>query len=33
MAVPARNPGSAWLLHCHNQYHHAGGMATLVRYV
>lgn len=29
----AGNPGAAWLLHCHNQYHHVGGMATIVRYV
>lgn len=28
----AENPGTAWLLHCHNQYHHSGGMATIVRY-
>jgi FtsP/CotA-like multicopper oxidase with cupredoxin domain len=29
----ADNPGSRWLLHCHNQYHHVGGMAVEVRYV
>lgn len=29
----ADNPGAAWFLHCHNQYHHVGGMATIVRYV
>lgn len=28
----AGNPGASWLLHCHNQYHHTGGMATIVRY-
>ncbi len=28
----AGNPGGGWLFHCHNQYHHAGGMATIVRY-
>ena len=29
----ADNPGPRWFLHCHNQYHHIGGMATEVRYV
>jgi FtsP/CotA-like multicopper oxidase with cupredoxin domain len=29
----ADNPGARWFLHCHNQYHHSGGMATEVRYV
>jgi FtsP/CotA-like multicopper oxidase with cupredoxin domain len=29
----ADNPGPRWFLHCHNQYHHVGGMATEVKYV
>ena len=29
----ADNPGSRWFFHCHNQYHHVGGMAAEVRYV
>lgn len=28
----ADNPGAHWLLHCHQLYHHHGGMATEVRY-
>ena len=28
----ADNPGQ-WMLHCHNLYHQAGGMATMVSYV
>ena len=31
--VVADNPGSRWLLHCHNLYHHLGGMGTELRYV
>jgi multicopper oxidase len=30
--VVADNPGARWLLHCHNLYHHMGGMATELRY-
>jgi multicopper oxidase len=29
----ADNPGPRWFLHCHNQYHHVGGMAVEVRYL
>jgi FtsP/CotA-like multicopper oxidase with cupredoxin domain len=29
----ADNPGPRWFFHCHNQYHHVGGMALEVRYV
>ena len=31
--VVADNPGARWLLHCHNLYHHMGGMATELRYI
>jgi multicopper oxidase len=31
--VVADNPGARWLLHCHNLYHHLGGMAMELRYV
>ena len=31
--VVADNPGSRWLLHCHNVYHMIGGMQTELRYV
>jgi FtsP/CotA-like multicopper oxidase with cupredoxin domain len=31
--VVADNPGPRWLLHCHNLYHHLGGMAMELRYV
>lgn len=31
--VVADNPGSRWLFHCHNIYHHLGGMGTELRYV
>jgi FtsP/CotA-like multicopper oxidase with cupredoxin domain len=31
--VVADNPGSRWLLHCHNVYHMMGGMQTQLRYV
>lgn len=31
--VIADNPGSHWLLHCHNVYHMMGGMQTELRYV
>jgi len=31
--VVADNPGSRWLLHCHNVYHMMGGMQTELRYV
>jgi len=31
--VVADNPGARWLLHCHNLYHHMGGMAMELRYV
>jgi FtsP/CotA-like multicopper oxidase with cupredoxin domain len=30
--VVADNPGPRWLLHCHNLYHHMGGMAMELRY-
>jgi FtsP/CotA-like multicopper oxidase with cupredoxin domain len=29
----ANNPGPRWFVHCHNQYHHSGGMATELRYI
>ena len=31
--VVADNPGSRWLLHCHNVYHMMAGMQTELRYV
>ena len=31
--VVADNPGTRWLHHCHNLYHHLGGMEMELRYV
>lgn len=30
--LQADNPGQ-WMVHCHNAYHLAGGMATMLSYV